>query len=166
MKYCWSYSDSSGPIEGPCVILVGVLFLSRIHTLGELVLFSIVFVLALLWSYITSRKYQIDEHGITVRYPFGIRRKYPWSAISEVAICKIHYASKSASHAVGIRCAIGSESCVPSNAKSAREDWTSMTYEIMHFWKLITVYYTKERLEEFEKYYPSEIKDYRSLRDS
>lgn len=177
MKYCWSYSDSSGNMIAPGVILLGVLCVASIcgecvgvpnaqeHFFMLLTLFSILYVAPLFWAFISSRRYQLDQNGITIKYFLGIHKLYLWSDISEIAICKIHYAAGSTKHCVGIRCAIGIENCVPSDAKSAREEWSSRTYEILRARKIVTIYYTDERFAEFLKYCPLEIKDYRNLSD-
>lgn len=161
----------------PGVILIGVLCVSSIiresvassHSIHFVVVlltgFLMLYAFPLFFSFIGSRKYKVSSNGVIVKYPFGINKLYPWDDFSEIALCKIHYASGSTKHILAIRCAIGCETCVPKNTTTARAQWTTMTYEVMHYQKLISIYYSPERYAEFVELYPYPIKDYRSLRD-
>lgn len=161
----------------PGVLLIGVLCVSNIiqegsasrHSIHSVVLlltgFITLYTFPLFFSFIGSRKYKVSSDGIIVKYPFGINKLYSWDDFSEISLCKIHYASGSTKHILAIRCAIGYETCVPKNTTTARAQWSTMTYEVMHYQKLISIYYSPERYAEFEELCPYPIKDYRSLRD-
>lgn len=177
MRYCWGNDDGSTNVIAPCVLVLGALCISSIikdastTTFSALQLskmiaaFVVLYVLPMFAAYISARKYQISTDGLTIFYPFGIEHHYDWNEFYEIALCKIHYAPGSSKHILGIRCAVVSEQSVPKNAILAREWWSSMGYEFVHFKKLITIYYTDERFAEFEKHCPTTIKDYRHLKD-
>ena len=177
MRHCWSHSNDTGNMIMPGVLLIGVLCVSNIIREGCASRYSIHYVIVLLtgfitlylfplfFSFVASRKYKVSSDGIIVKYPFGIDKRYSWGSFSEISLCKIHYASGSTKHILAIRCAIACETCVPKNTNTARAQWSTMTYEVMHYQNLISIYYSPERYAEFEKFCPYPIKDYRSLRD-
>lgn len=175
MRCCWSHSNTSGNMIAPGVILLGVLCISGIirsasanppgSAAGLLTVFLVLYALPLFCAFVSARKYMVSSEGLTIVYPFGIKKHYAWSAFSEIALCKIHYASGSADHILGIRCAIGTETCVPKDAAAAREQWSTMAYELKHFRNLVSIYYTPERYTEFTDNCPYPIKDYRALKD-
>lgn len=161
----------------PGVLLIGVLCASSIIREGSasrcsihsvIVLwagFIMLYAFPLFFSFIASRKYSVSSDGIIVKYPLGINKLYSWDSFSEISLCKIHYASGSTKHILAIRCAIGCATCVPKNATTARAQWSTMTYEVMNYKKLISIYYSPERYAEFEELCPYPIKDYKSLKD-
>ena len=177
MRHCWSHSNDTGNLIMPGVILTGVLCVPNIirvgsasmHSIHDVIVFFtgfiMLFAFPLFFSCIASRKYKVSTDGIIVKYPFGIYKLYSWGSISEISLCKIHYASGSTKHILAIRCAIGCETCVPKNTTTARAQWSTMTYEVIHYQNLISIYYSPERYAEFEEYCPYPIKDYRSLSD-
>lgn len=168
MRYCWSYSNDSGNMIAPGVILWGVLSLPELiggkHPAHSITIFCFLYAIVVFFTIISARKYKVCAEGIILVYPFGIRKLYPWSEFSEIALCKIHFASGSSAHILGIRCSLSSKTSVPSNATSAREVWTTMTYEARHFRHLFSIYYTDERYEELLKFCPFPIKNYYSLK--
>lgn len=112
------------------------------------------------------RKYSVDQFGIKIRYPFCFSVFYPWDDITEVSICKVHYAPRvPGRYCVAIRCVVGEEKTGPSKAKSANEYWSSGSYEAFHLAKVISIEYTDIRLEQIKSVCPHEIKDYRYLPD-
>ena len=115
--------------------------------------------------FVSTRKYCVGETGLIISYPLGITSVFRWDEISEVALCKVHYAAGCDAHKVAIRCSIGSEDSGPSKAKFARESWQSVTYEVFHYKSIVSIYFTPERLAEFENFYPHHIKDYRHLKE-
>ena len=177
MRCCWSHSDNSVNMIAPGVLLIGVLCICSIIREGfaaenrpdfiavYLVLFIMLYASPLFVAFVSARKYKLSSDGILIVYPLGIKELYSWSDFSEIALCKIHYASGSMNHVLGIRCAIGSETCVPKNATVARGQWSTMTYELTHFRKLVSIYYTSERYEEFVRFCPYSINDYQTLKD-
>ena len=119
----------------------------------------------ILASIVTARKYEIDENGMTISYPFGIKQRHSWLQFHEIAICKIHYASATTAHTVSIRCTLAEEKRGPSIAVVAREKWTRLHYHIFHFKTVIPIYYTEDRIKEFHHFCPLPITDYRYLED-
>ena len=171
MKYCWSYSNnkSNSEIQVGIGLLCVCLFLCFCNpkfwnpitiSVGLLVI-----PIPAMAVSVSSRKYCIDENGLILSYPFGRVKVFCWSDISEVGICKVHYAARSDAHKVAIRCAIGIEEEGPSHAKTARESWQSLAYEVIHHKSVVSIYYTDERLAEFEKVCPVPIKDYTYLKE-
>ena len=177
MRCCWSHDDGSTNMIAPSVLLLGMLCISSIFREASttdfsalqfqkiFAVFAVLFVLPMFFAYVSARKYHVSIDGLTIFYPFGIKHHFAWNEFCEIALCKIHYASGSSKHILGIRCAVTSEQSVPKNAILAREWWSSMGYEFIHFRKLITIYYTDERFVEIKKFCPVTIKDYRHLKD-
>lgn len=177
MKCCWSHDDGTPNMIAPSVLLLGVLCIASIFKdVGDTVfpvlqfqkmfaVFVVLYAFPMFFAYVSARKYQVSNDGLTIIYPFGIKHHYAWYEFCEIALCKIHYAPGSSKHILSLRCAVASDQSVPKNAALAREWWSSMGYELIHFRKLITIYYTDERFDEFGKCCPVAIKDFRHLRD-
>ena len=177
MKYCWTGSDGSRNMIAPGIILVGALGIAGIvknatvaenptqYVLVTSVLFAFVYFIPACIAYISSRQYRIDRNGITLQYPFGITKQYDWENISEISLCKVHYATSSNAHILAIRCVIGPEDLGPSKAVTSREPWSTIRYELLHFRSIVTIYYSDERYKEFCEFCPHCIADYRRLKD-
>lgn len=113
-----------------------------------------------------ERKYRVDEQGLTIGYPFGIRKFYAWSDIGSMAICKVHYIKKGPiRYKTAIRFVIGLEKVGPEQAKSADERWSEEMYEIKHWEKIITIEFSEDRLNEITSVSEIRISDYRHLPD-
>lgn len=115
---------------------------------------------------IHMRKYKVDETGVTIRYLMGITKFYSWESFSEIALCKVHYRTKGPVHyELAIRCVVGPEKYGPKHATVANEWWSRPEYEVLHFKKIITIYYTEERFRHIQSMYPGSIADYCYLED-
>lgn len=177
MKYCWRVNEDQIDLLPPMFVLFVLLCVSNglremmvssdpVRYLGvAFVLLIIVLPLPGLASILSVRKYEISRDGLTLRYPFGISKHYRWEEFGEVALCKVHYAAASNKHILAIRCAVGDEKRGPKKATVAKGNWSTIEYEAFHFGKIITIYYTDERYEEFQEKCPLEIGDYRYLSD-
>ena len=109
MKYCWSHTDDINIMVPTSIVFSFLCFVAliveasdslrpvayflRIGSFAGIALFPLLFA-----AFVAARKYQLDEKGITIQYPFGSRVFYPWDVFSEIALCKIHYASASNAH--------------------------------------------------------------------
>ena len=168
MRCCWSRSNDSGNLIAPGILFLGVLSLPEIiggkHPAHSIAIFSFLYAVPLFFAFISARKYKVCADGILLVYPFGAKRLYRWSEFSEIALCKIHFASRSTAHICAIRCALSSKTCVPKNATSARKVWATMIYEVRHFRQLFSIYHTPERYAEFLTLCPLPIKNYESLK--
>lgn len=171
MRYCWSYSNdkNDSSIQKNIGLLCCILFLCFFNSKSwnpvmlSIVLLVVPFMCTLVS--VSARKYCINELGLTLSYPLGIMRVLPWDEVSEVTLCKVHYAAGSDEHKVAIRCSIGIEDGGPSKAITAREPWQSLAYEVRHHKSVVSIYCTPERLDEFSKICPLQIKDYRYLKE-
>lgn len=171
MRYCWSHHERQGNLIGPGVILLSALCLPRIITAMQepnrfmpiLMLTVVLFSYPALWAYVSARQYQINEDGILITYPFGIQCHYRWHEVREVALCKVHHSAGKNTHTVAIRCAFKNEDFGPAQANTSREKWATMAYEVINHRKIVSIYYTEQRLSEFEKKCPLPIGDYRGL---
>ena len=110
--------------------------------------------LLLLWQ---SRKYTLSKEGIAVAYIPKLAKLIPWGSISEVAICKMHYHTKTGWETV-IRIAAGSELEGPSHGEGK---WNQITYSITYQDRIIIIDYSEAKLEEFKAVCPLPIRDYR-----
>lgn len=176
MKYCWSINNEPG-IGAPsatlfsCVLIVNFLVeVSRSSAPTEYVLKGGVIVVPVVYfllraAFVCARRYELHDNGITLYYPLGICKSYLWNEFTEIAICKIHYASGTTKHIEAIRCVVGREKHGPRQAIVAKEWWSRMEYEVVHFKRIISIYKTDSRLAEFHKLCPHPIGDYRHLED-
>lgn len=175
MKYCWSASDKRENQIVPFLIAAMIVCIPGIVTAmtaapdnhGRTVSIIIMLLLAALfpvwYAVIGSRRYAIDETGMTIRYPFGFTVKHRWEEFSEIALCHVHHSSGRNTHILAIRCVLGREEDGPGQAITARERWATREYELFHFRKVITIYFNKHRYGEFISRCPLPIKDYRNL---
>lgn len=109
-----------------------------------------------------SRRYLVSEDGIIVKYPFLPETLYPWDSISEIGICKVHYALRGCHFLTAIRCVIGEEKNGPH--KGYYGSWASEFYSMRHLRNVIIISYADYRAAELQKYYPKQIKDYRWIK--
>ena len=175
MKYCWSTQEKlNNPTAGMTGILIALCVVDISQNMWnysnplKYLVTMVLLVSPMLWhtitiSILTLRKYRIDSDGLTLQYPFGILKHYKWEDFSEIAVCKVHFASKVVKYNLAIRCVVGEEKRGPKRAIIANERWTRVEYEAWHFGKIITIFHTDERYEEFAAAYPYEIKDYQHL---
>lgn len=177
MKYCWSTQEKlNNPTAGMTGILIALCVVDISQNMWnysnplKYLVTMVLLASPMLWhtvtiSILTLRKYRIDSDGLTLQYPFGILKHYKWEEFSEIALCKVHYASKVVSYKLAIRCVVGEEKRGPKRAVVAKEWWSRIDYEAWHFGKIITIYHTDERYEEFLSLCPFPIGDYRYLED-
>ena len=177
MRYCWSHVDNEIGVTAPGAAFFSVVCIAAIcaetkryedpakYLLTICPIAIPVIACLLLTAFVSARRYEIDADGMTVLYPFGIFVRHSWDAFSEIALCKIHYASANNAHIMAIRCAIGEEKHGPKHAVVGKESWTRRRYEILRFRKVISIYKTDEREREFRAFCPIPIADYRHLAD-
>lgn len=177
MKYCWSYVDDQVGLASPalgvfCVLCTASILREAMQSVAPLkylliagAVFLPILTISFVVSFVCARRYQIDSNGMTIIYPFGITSRYSWEDFSEVALCKVHYASASNAHIVAIRCVVGEEKRGPRTASVAKETWSRPEYEILHFRRIISIYKTDARISEFHRLCPHPLKDYRNLPD-
>lgn len=115
---------------------------------------SLVFALYLLWQH---RKYALSQEGIAVAYIPKWTRMIPWSSISEIAVCNLHYRTKLGWETV-IRIVVGPEFEGPSHGNGK---WAIERYSMKYHYRIILIDYTKETLEKFRAICPLPIPDYR-----
>lgn len=177
MKRCWYMSeDDPNLIAAPAIAVMVFSVFSEIGHIAssanplrrialDLVIAAIPFTYFILASLASARRYSLSEAGLIIAYPFGIKKVYFWKDFSEIALCKVHYASASAAHKLAIRCVVGKEKKGPKHAIVGKERWSTMEYELVHFGKVITIYYSEERYNEFQTVCPIRIADYQYLED-
>ena len=177
MKHCWRTDENQTNLLTPTFVLFSIMCIADIfkrmgqtdnpiaYCLLGLTFCSLVLLFPALAAMLSSRQYKVDANGMTVRYPFGIIRRYRWDDFKEIALCKVHYASASNKHFLAIRCALVDEKQGPKHAVVAKERWSKIEYEILHFGKIITIYYTEDRYAEFTAVCPVPINDYQHLED-
>ena len=179
MRYCWSHSDNNRSLLVPSCIFVSfgciweLLHLFRLRYFSTapagiiflVCLFFSLLVCSLVTAFVVSRRYQVAPFGITIYYPLGIKTHFRWDQFSEIALCKIHYASASNKHILAIRCVIGTEKHGPKQAVAAKEKWSTPEYEIIHHRQIISIYFTPDRIAEFHRFCPLPLADYRHLKD-
>lgn len=172
MKCCWSIHPKQSNMMSAGVILLAVMCLPKILSegSGELkarmaVIFLLLFSGPAFWAYVSARKYQISTTGMIVRYPLGYSRKYCWSDFSEIALCKVHYSAHGTKPTLAIRCVVGKEEFGPAQAIASNEWWSTPGYEVLHFSRVVSIYFTPERYAEFLEHCPYPMKDYRYLKD-
>ena len=179
MKKCWSYlNNDDSKITSAGTVLLGFLCVWSIiqeaaHTKNpgcfviiSITLFATLYTFPALLAFVSQRKYRLEARGITFYYPFGLEVCHDWSDFSEISICKIHYAGRTTKHHVAIRCVVGKEEFGPSCAMMSKSWWSTELYEVIHFRKIYSIYYTEERYLEFVEYCPITIIDYRYLKDT
>lgn len=180
MRYCWSHADNKRSLLVPAWIFVSLgcicclfsLFRLRYFLIAPashvilvyLILFSLL-VYSLFTAFVVSRRYHVTPSGITIYYPLRIKKHFYWDQFSEIALCKIHYASASNKHILAIRCVIGTEKRGPRQAVVAKEKWTTPEYEIIHHRQIISIFFTPDRIAEFHRFCPHPLADYRHLED-
>ena len=110
-----------------------------------------------------SRKYELSPDGITLVYPFHYTTKYSWEEIGEVAICHMHFSTRSrdAQYQTFIRIVVGEEKNGPSKGYGV---WADSLYSTTHFLQVINIVFTEEHHAEFQSTCPFEIKDYRNMK--
>ena len=164
MKYCRSKDIRHTHIctLGLLLFIVSILVWKLLrHPYGALVFFlllyvnsSLVFSLYLLWQH---RKYALSQEGITVAYIPKWKRLIPWSSVSEISVCNVHYRTKQGWETV-IRIAVGQEAEGPSYGDGK---WSAERYSMKHHRRIILVDYSDAKLEEFRSICPFPIPDYR-----
>lgn len=165
MQCCWSRAKDGHDQTAPILIAMIVVFVVACKNSFEFMLAALFIPIPAYMAYVSARKYRINESGLVLRYPFGKEKLYPWDQLYEVALCKVHYASWGDNHIPAIRCVLREEVHGPKNAKTARESWQSMNYEFLHHKTVVSIYYTPERLAEFQRLCPYHITDYRDLKE-
>lgn len=182
MKYCW---DDNRNKTGNRIkvffslLLIGIamvktvenLFLlhslwslSHILSIGLACVVTYFCVMFLLIIVAHERRYEITSQGLTLCYPFGIRRNFAWQDISDISVCKVHFIKRGPIRSkIAIRFAIGPEIAGPQQAQQADERWSEEIYEIMHWEKIITIEFSEERLREVTAVSSIEVSDYRHL---
>lgn len=182
MNYCWNHNRNKAVnciTNAVAVLLLSIVLVnltrqaysliiawtwSRIPTLAIMCIVVYFCGLFLLVIAAHERKYQVDEHGLTIGYPFGIQRFFAWSDIDSITICKVHYIKKGPlQYKTAIRFAIEKEKAGPEQATQADEVWSNEMYEIKHWEKVITIEFSEERLDEVIKSNAPQILDYRHL---
>lgn len=173
MRYCWSHEDNRSNLITPAWFLIGsacvggflyLIYYDFITPFISLIILLLT-VYSFLTAFITARRYRIDRSGLLIQYPFQIKMHIPWEQFSEIALCKIHYASATNHHILAIRCVVGNEKRGPKQAVVAKERWATPEYEILHCKNVISIYYTLDRISEFHSFCPHPIVDYRYLED-
>lgn len=177
MKYCWKTNPEQQSLLPPMVVLCAVLCISDIigdtlnsgvsiwYTIIAIGITSVVLLFPALVAILSLRKYEIHTKGLTIYYPFGVQRNYSWSDFQEISLCKVHFASAAKRHIIAIRCSVLKEKKGPKQAVVARGRWATIEYEVIHWGKIITIYYTDERYNEFMSVCPFTITDYQHLED-
>ena len=177
MKRCWYLTeDDRNLIVAPAIALMIFSVFSEIRHVAsctnpvrrvvlDITIAVVPFTYFTLVSLASVRRYSLSENGLTIIYPFGIKKVYSWEVFNEIALCKVHYASASTAHKLAIRCVVGEEKRGPKQAIVGKERWATMEYEVVHFGKVITIYYSDDRYNEFKSVCPIEITDYRHLED-
>lgn len=143
-----------------------ILLLEDVHGWRHLVTVCYLGLCFLTWvdAYILSRKYSVDQTGITVSYPFGYTMKYEWDKFVQIAVCRVHMKARSHKEKTAIRFTTSTESNGPHNAKYANEKWSSELYEILHWKSVLSIEYSEERYKEIASNCPNPILDYRYLK--
>lgn len=112
---------------------------------------------------IDSRRYRLDEDGITIDYLKKFTVKYPWSIVSHICVCDVNHAMKTDDRFdIVIRIAIGSERKGPFSEgylswSNKYEPWRKMEYNAIHYRKIILIEYTETRLKEITQVSKREI---------
>lgn len=177
MKYCWRVTKNERNFVAPMLLLLLTMSVMDICThmqqstdplkygVVATIILSLVLLYPTLVAILNFRKYSVTKGGLVLHYPMGIRKSYQWDSFSEIGLCKVHYASASTAHKLAIRCVVGSERRGPMHAVVGKERWAKMSYEAFRFWKVITIYYSEDRYNEFIAYCPKKIIDYTYLED-
>ncbi len=103
---------------------------------------------------IYSRRFRLDEDGITIEYLKKFTVKYPWSTASHICVCDVNHVAKTDdSFDIVIRITIGSERRGPFSEgylsqSNKFEPWRKMEYNAIHYRKIILIEYTETRLKE------------------
>ena len=169
MGYCWARSKAEGKLLSmiSLIMLMFVFFGTISGVFRRNWAYAIVpglcFLPAFRFWFVASRKYRIRDDGLTVSYPFGITKFYPWDQFTDVGLCWVHPSAGANTSSLAIRCVIGGEQFGPRQASSAREDWAARFYEIRHCKKIVSVYHTPDRMADFQKNCPFPIIDYTGL---
>lgn len=177
MKYCFHYhsyregEESSLGLSALFLFfcLEGIFMLLTAQSFGQGVagMFLTVLGASLTYSMLITyleicRKYCVSVDGITLLYPFKYTVFHPWSEISEIGICNIHYNHRNpVTYMVAIRIVIGEEKNGPSKGYGP---WAESYYSARHFRTIVSILHSDERLKEFEDVCPLEIIDYRGIK--
>lgn len=105
-----------------------------------------------------NRKYMVDSTGFYVQHIHRNTQCYPWNQILEVCLCNIHQGSHEGINDTVIWCVVGAIKEGPPSVKRRR---TSTYYGIRHFYSVITIELSEERISEFKRFYSGSIADYR-----
>ena len=116
--------------------------------------YELLFTLYALWQH---RKYVLSQMGISVAYFQKWTKRIPWSSVSDIGICNLHYNTKRGWETV-IRIAVGPEFEGPSHGAGA---WNKENYSIKYQYRIIIIDYSEAKLEEFKSVCPLPIRDYR-----
>lgn len=177
MSYCYHlyrYREQEGISLGLSALFLYIFLewtysLFRVQTLIQGIvcvlgmMFGLAFSCIMIMAYLEiCRKYTISESGITLEYPFHFTVYHPWSEISEIGICNVHYTTRGpVEHLTAIRCVVCNEKNGPSKGHGW---WADSFYGVIHFRVIITIIYSDERMIEFNRICPMEIIDYRSIK--
>ncbi len=110
-----------------------------------------------------TREYKLCDQGITIQYLGKYRRFYPWESIRNICVCTLFRNSDLQPGKLAIWCTAGKLRFEPPKGNANRTAWNSDDYIARHLRSILTMDYSPERLEEFEKYSKREIPDYREL---
>ena len=119
--------------------------------------YLLVFTMFAVWLIWKLRKYRLDKDGITVAYFQAFPRKIPWDAVSEVAVCRVHYSTRSGWE-TAIRVVVWAEYGGPSKGDGP---WSYEQYSLFNHRRIIIINYTEEKLQEFIDLCPLTVVDYR-----
>lgn len=88
MKHCWRTDENQTNLLTPTFVLFSIMCIADIfkrmgqtdnpiaYCLLGLTFCSLVLLFPALAAMLSSRQYKVDANGMTVRYPFGIIRRY------------------------------------------------------------------------------------------
>lgn len=149
----------SAPEELPVIVAI-------ILAVTELA-YGAISVLLVFFVAIETRKYKVDENGITLCYFSSIYSFYPWSDVTEISVCDVeHSTGGSLRYYLVIRILRGTENKNQVSLISLTtryETWReSLVYWVKHFRKVFMIQFTQERLEEIRAASGMEILDYRT----
>lgn len=110
-----------------------------------------------------TREYELSDQGITIQYLGKYRRFYPWERIRNICVCTLFRKSDLEPGTLAIWCTAGKLRFEPPKGNANRTAWNQEEYLSIHFCTVLTMDYSPERVEEFQKYSQREIPDYREL---
>ena len=112
---------------------------------------------------IDTRTYNISSDGITIQYADFYIKHYPWSDVSNIAICDVYHSTRVAEiYETVIRFSIGEEPDGPlgSNTQltlSGHKKWSTYEYGLAHCQTVISISYTSDRLEQVKRLSGKEV---------